>query len=90
MTRKTWVMKAKKGKTLKQKKDKGIEKLIERVVDLQLDLEKLPELPPLEKARFNQELAISHLYYSSKIEGTRLTEKQIERAVHGEEASSAR
>lgn len=83
-------MESKKKETLKRKINKSNDALIESVVKLQFDLEKLPELPPLEKAKLNQEIAINHLYYSSKIEGTQLTEKQIERAVHGEEVSPTR
>ena len=64
--------------------------LIQKVVSIQERLKKLPELPQVEKAKFNQEISINHLYYSSKLEGTQLTEKQIKRAVHGEETLPAR
>ena len=69
---------------------KSSKALIQKVVSIQEQLKKLPELPQVEKAKFNQEISINHLYYSSKLEGTRLTEKQIKRAVHGEETLPAR
>lgn len=58
--------------------------LIAKVVDIEDDLQGLPELSPLERAKLNNDIAIEHLYYSSKIEGTNLTDAQIDQAIHGE------
>lgn len=76
---------------------KGLKKLIKssqqnvaEILKLQKDLKKLPDLSDIERAQLNQETALSHLYYSSKVEGTKLTNKQIERAVYGDEKIPAR
>jgi hypothetical protein len=60
-----------------------IEKQIKRLVGLQLEVEKLPPLSDVEKAKFEQSLAIDQLYYSSKLEGSDLTKKMIDKAIHG-------
>lgn len=58
------------------------------LVDLQLKADKLPRLSFLEKAKFDQSLAIDQLYYSSKLEGSNLTKEGIEEAIHGSIISS--
>ena len=45
--------------------------------------EKLPDLSSLDKAKLDQSLAIEQLYYSSKLEGTNLTDTMIDKAIHG-------
>ena len=45
----------------------------------------LPPLSELEKAKFEHSVDIDHLYFSSKIEGSNLSKKQIDQAVHGTE-----
>jgi hypothetical protein len=45
----------------------------------------LPPLSELERAKFEHSVDIDHLYFSSKIEGSNLTKKQIDQAVHGTE-----
>jgi hypothetical protein len=45
----------------------------------------LPPLNELERAKFEHAVDIDHLYFSSKIEGSNLTKKQIDQAVHGAE-----
>jgi hypothetical protein len=62
-----------------------IQNQIEKLVDLQLEAEKLPALSDVEKAKFEQSLAIDQLYYSSKLEGSSLTKKMIDNAIHGKE-----
>jgi hypothetical protein len=58
-------------------------KLINDLVDIQIKLEALPTLSDLEKAKFDQLFAIDQLYYSNKLEGTILTKKDIDEAIHG-------
>jgi hypothetical protein len=60
-----------------------IEKQMKELVGLQLEVEKLPPLSDVEKAKFEQSLAIDQLYYSSKLEGSDLTKKMIDKAIHG-------
>ncbi len=68
----------------KRKSIKGKSSL-ERLLDLQLESQKLPKLLPIEKAKLEQALAIEQLYYSSKLEGSTLTTEMIDRAIHGKE-----
>ncbi len=68
---------------------KETEKLMEKLVDLQLEAKKLPQLSAVEKAKLNQSLAIEQLYYSSKIEGTTLTTEMINDAIHGKKITAA-
>ena len=57
------------------------DKLVETFIDTQQALHKLPELSDVEKVELEHANAISHLYHSSKIEGTHLTEKRLEKAI---------
>ncbi|MBI2406296.1 MAG: hypothetical protein HYV25_01810 [Candidatus Harrisonbacteria bacterium] len=67
---------------MKTLKKKGRDVLPD-LVDIQIKVEKLPPLSPVEKAKFDHSLAIEQLYFSSKLEGTNLTGKMIEDAIHG-------
>ncbi len=51
---------------------KTYDHLIDEFLSLQNINDNLSELSPIEKAKFEQDIAISHLYYSSKIEGIKL------------------
>ena len=68
---------------MKNKKIFNFKDQIGKLVDLQLETQKLPPLSDVEKAKFDQALAIDQLYYSSKLEGSALTKKMIDRAIHG-------
>jgi hypothetical protein len=59
--------------------------LISQLVQADDAARAMPPLSDLEKATLEQELAIEHLYYSSKIEGTTLKEPMIEQAIHASE-----
>jgi hypothetical protein len=74
---------------MKARKAIKFEDQMRKLVGLQLEVEKLPPLSDVEKAKFDQALAIDQLYYSSKLEGSDLTTKMIDEAVHGEELSVA-
>lgn len=54
-----------------------------KVVKIESVINKLPPLSTLEKTKLENNRALEHLYYSSKLEGTQLTQKRIERAIHG-------
>lgn len=54
---------------------------IDRYIDEQDKINKLPPLSDLEKVKFENSIDIEHLYFSSKIEGSNLTKKQIEEAI---------
>lgn len=66
------------------KRLKSSARTVEEILKLEKDLKKLPDLSDIERVKLDQERALSHLYYSSNIEGTKLTNKQIERAIYGE------
>ncbi len=75
----------------KMKKSKIVKKgdWAQKLLDLQLESEKLPKLSPQEKAKLEQSFAIDQLYYSSKLEGSSLTTEMIDRAIHGKKFSAA-
>ena len=70
-------------KTLKNKSP------FEKLVDLQLETRELPQLSVVEKAKFDQTLAIDQLYYSSQLEGSVLTKEMIDKAIYGKKLSAA-
>ena len=80
-------MNMKKNATLK--KTTASERLLERVVAIESVINKLPELSILQKAQLEHDRAIENLYYSSKLEGTDLTQKRIKQAIYGQEFSAA-
>jgi hypothetical protein len=57
---------------------------IAELVALEKTLKGLPPMSDLQKAKMEQGMAIDHLYYSSKIEGTHLTKKRIDKAIYGQ------
>lgn len=61
------------------------ERLLERVVALESAMNTLPELSILKKAQLEHDRAIENLYYSSKLEGSNLTQKRIKHAIYGQE-----
>jgi hypothetical protein len=61
------------------------DKLIDKIIGIEVKLKKLPNLNEVDKAKFEQSIAIDQLYYSSKIEGSILSAKQIDKAIHGTE-----
>lgn len=65
-------------------KNKLQETMLDRLVEMEVGLKKLPPLTPVQKAKLDNARAIDHLYYSSKIEGSSLTDKRLEKAIHGE------
>lgn len=75
--------------SMKVRKVMKINEQIKKLVSLQLQAEKLPALSDVEKAKFDQSLAIDQLYYSSKLEGSELTTKLIDKAIHAKGLSAA-
>ncbi len=71
---------------MKNTKDKkSFSNIVSDLVELQIKLDKLPKLSGIEKTKIENEIAISQLYNSSRLEGSRLTDKMVERAMfpHG-------
>jgi len=58
------------------------EDLLEKLLNLQLESRKLPELSPIEKTKLEHNFAIDQLYYSSKLEGSSLTNEMLDGAIH--------
>ena len=46
------------------------------------EVSNLPPLSSVEAVKFEHDIAIDHLYYSSKIEGTALDDKRLNQAIH--------
>ncbi len=62
---------------------KTFDNLLDKLVEKERKINDLPALSSLDKAKLDHDIAIDHLYYSSKIEGTTLNDKRIEKAIHG-------
>jgi hypothetical protein len=60
------------------------DQLLNEFFRVEESLKTLPELTGLEKAKFDTDIAIDHLYYSSKLEGTILSQQAIQKAIHAE------
>jgi hypothetical protein len=56
--------------------------LVDTLIRTEQSVSALPELSPVEKVQLEQELAISHLYHSSNIEGTKLNTERLEKAIN--------
>jgi len=65
------------------------ERLLKQVIAIESTLNKLPQLSTLGKAQLDHDRAIEDLYYSSKLEGSKLTPKRIEQAIYGEKLPAA-
>jgi hypothetical protein len=70
------------------KKATASERLLQQVVAIESVINKLPELSILGKAQLEHDRAIENLYYSSKLEGSDLTQKRIKQAIYGKELSA--
>ncbi|OGF62545.1 hypothetical protein A2662_01975 [Candidatus Giovannonibacteria bacterium RIFCSPHIGHO2_01_FULL_45_33] len=62
---------------------KKFDNFLDKLVEEERKTNALPALSSLDKAKLDHEIAIEHLYYSSKIEGTTLNNTRIEKAIHG-------
>ena len=67
----------------KKTESKNLNNILEKLIEAENRLNKLPSLSEVEKAKLELSRDTEHLYYSSKIEGTALTQKRIEKAVYG-------
>lgn len=70
-------------KKLKQVKRTNTSSIFSRIIDIQNEIKGLHPLSAVNKASLEQSIAIDQLYYSSKLEGTNLTDKMIKEAIHG-------
>ncbi len=61
----------------------SVDSIISRLVEIRSDLEKLPPLSPADKVKLEHNRDIEHLYYSSKLEGSKLTHERLNNAIHG-------
>ena len=58
------------------------EALLTEFITTTQEVQKLRELSPTEKVHFEYEVDKSHLYHSSKIEGSKLNEYRFDKAIH--------
>lgn len=56
--------------------------IIADFMHVETEVNNLPQLSPVEKVQFDHDIAISHLYYSSKIEGSNLDQNRLDQAIH--------
>jgi hypothetical protein len=56
--------------------------LLDDFILTQRSVNSLPDLSPVEKVQLEQDIAISHLYNSSKIEGTSLNTERLSKAIN--------
>ncbi len=61
------------------------DKLLTKVVAIESAIHNLPPLSELDRAQLENSRAIEHLYYSSKLEGSQLTQQRIDRAIYGKD-----
>ena len=70
-------------KKMNQTKRNRTSPIFSRIIDIQNEIKSLRPLSAADKASLEQSIAIDQLYFSSKLEGTNLTQKMIEGAIHG-------
>jgi len=56
--------------------------LVGEFISVEEEVKNLPALSDVEKVQFDHDINISHLYHSSKIEGSKLNEERLEKAIH--------
>lgn len=64
------------------KRNKIDERLINEFIKNNEMADSLPELSEIEKIKFDQDVALDHLYYSSKIEGVNLTRDRMTQIIN--------
>ena len=72
----------KKEKILNKKSSVKNDGLLTEFITTTREVQKLRELSPTEKVHFEYEIDKSHLYHSSKIEGSKLNEYRLDKAIH--------
>jgi hypothetical protein len=60
----------------------GSPDILGEFIRTQEEVTALPQLSNVEKVQFEHDIAIGHLYYSSKIEGSHLDEERLNNAIH--------
>ncbi len=66
------------------KQGQNFNQLLNEFFQVEKNMKGLPKLSDLEKVKFDTDIAIDHLYYSSKLEGTKLSQKAIHKAIYAE------
>lgn len=56
--------------------------LLTQFIETEQEVNSLPELSAVERVKLDQDIAIDHLYYSSRIEGTQLSDKRLGKAIN--------
>jgi len=56
--------------------------ILNEFIDMQSEVRQLPQLSDVENVQFEHDTAIGHLYFSSKIEGSHLDMKRLNKAIH--------
>lgn len=74
---------------IKRARSRNIDPQISKLIQIEQALKRLPPMTDLQRAKFENGMAIDHLYYSSKIEGTHLSKERIDKAIYGQGVSQA-
>jgi len=70
------------GKQNKNRNEEGMnDKLLTHFIRTEEAVNKLPALSAVERVSFDEEIALNHLYNSSAIEGTHLSETKLKKAI---------
>jgi hypothetical protein len=56
--------------------------LLDEFITTEQEVKKLRQLSDVERVQFEQDIAVSHLYHSSKIEGSQLNQERLNKAIH--------
>lgn len=56
--------------------------LLSRLVKVDSEIQKLAPLSAVDKVKLEHDRDIEHLYYSSKLEGSILTDERLDKAIH--------
>ncbi len=60
----------------------SLEAVLSKLIEVDAEIKKLPPLSAVDKVKLELERNIEHLYYSSKLEGTTLTDERLDKAIH--------
>jgi len=56
-------------------------KILDEFIKTQREVDDLPQFSAIEKIHFDNKISISHMYYSSKIEGVNLGNKRLKKVI---------
>ena len=67
----------------KQRRSFRLDTIFTKLVEVDSKIRALPPLSAVDKVKLEHDRDIEHLYYSSRLEGTILTDERLNKAIHG-------